>query len=268
MWAEDFEFDNRLASSYGLIICSFNGSDGVETVRNGADIEMVTLKTPGTNEWRYIGSQYNEVLSTTFQITKKTCNRNDNEYFTVEEQRLINRWLNRRDGFHEFRIIKEGYENIYFEAQANVDKIEFSGKVVGFEITVTTNRPYGLLSEQIHKFMTSDNNSYNIIDISDEIGYIYPHTTIKILEDGNLTIKNSVNDEAIIVQNCRKDEIITMDNKNRLLTSSLRGVSVMDNFNFKWLKIENNLEKRMNTLTFSLPCEVVLRYKPVCKISF
>lgn len=268
MWADDFQFDNQLASSYGLMICSFDSSNSVENIRNGADIEITTTRTPGTNEWRYISSQYSEVLTTTFQIAKKICDINTDKYFSIAEQRLINRWLNRRDGFHIFRIIKEGYENVYFEAQANVNKIELLGEVIGFEVTVTTNRPYGMFLEQLHKFTVQKNGSYRFVDISDEIGHNYPHITIKVLEDGNLNIKNSICEDITTIQNCTKDEVITIDNNNRTLFSSVRGVSVMDAFNFKWLKIENNLNTKFNTFTFSLPCEVILTYKPICKISF
>lgn len=268
MWAEDFQFDNQLASSYGLMICSFDSSNGTETIRNGADIELTTTKTPGTNEWRYINSRYSEVLTAAFQIAKKECDINTDKYFSIAEQRLINRWLNRRDGFHDFRIIKEGYENIYFEAQANVNKIELSGKVIGFEVTITTNRPYGMFLEQIHNFSVEENGSYSFVDISDEIGHNYPYITIKVLKDGNLNIKNSICEDVTTIQNCTKGEEITIDNNNRILSSSARGISVMDDFNFKWLKIENNLNTKFNTFTFSLPCEVTLTYKPVCKISF
>lgn len=263
MWCNDFEFDGELASSHNLILCSFDGGGTIETSPNGADISFHTIKTPGDNEWKYICSQYDEVLSSTFQVMKKSCKGQNNKNFSVSEQRAVNRWLSRNDGFHKLKLIKDGYENIYFEAQLKVKKIELGCNVVGFEISVTTNKPYANFEEKEFSFTGT---TYSFEDISDEIGYQYPYMEIEVESDGNLEISNSQSKYSFVINNCTNGEKITIDNKNHIISSSLRNVDVINDFNFKWFKIENKKNNKMNTLTLSLPCSVHIKYTPICKV--
>ena len=115
MYATDFQFDGELLSSYGLMICSFNGSGSTESIKNGADITLTTVKVPGSNTWNHVCGRYDEALTATFQIAKLS-GHSQTPYFDAVEQRAINRWLNRADKFYPFCIIQDGFENIYFNA--------------------------------------------------------------------------------------------------------------------------------------------------------
>ena len=50
MYATDFKFDGELASSYGLIIRSFNGAGDVQSIRNGADAAK-RLRSMSNKDW-------------------------------------------------------------------------------------------------------------------------------------------------------------------------------------------------------------------------
>lgn len=268
MYATDFQFDGELLSSYGLMICSFNGPGGMESMRNGADIALTTVKVPGSNTWNHICGNYEEVLTTTFQIAKSDS---QNPFFDAVEQRAVNRFLNRPDKFYPFRIVQDGFEDIYFNAQINVNKIEFGGRVAGFELTVTTDKPYGYFKEQSLTFQVPQNGSYSFVNLSDDIGRIPVSAIVKVLGSGTLDIANSQTGTTFSLQNCTENEILSIDSKTKQITSNLparTAAELLKNFNFKWLFISNTINARKNTLTFSLPCEVTLTYNPICKISF
>lgn len=268
MYATDFQFDKELASSYGVMICTFDGTGGTASFRNGADVTLTTVRAPGSNTWNHVYSQYSEVLSATFQISKIPC-KNKDLYFDAIEQRAINRWLNRLDKFYPFRIIQDGYDNIYFNAQINVNKIELNGRVIGFELTITTDKPYGYFEEQELLFDIAADGSYSFVNISDDIGRNDTRLKITCLADGSLTINNSATTETLTLLNCSNNEVIEFDTQNKKITSNMRtNADLLKAFNFKWLYISNTMESRRNTLTFSLPARVELHYHPVCKISF
>lgn len=270
MYATDFQFDGELLSSYGLMICSFNGSGSTESVKNGADITLTTVKVPGSNTWNHVCGQYDEALTATFQIAKRT-NLSQNPYFDAVEQRAINRFLNRADKFYPFCIIQDGFENIYFNVQINVNKIEFNGRVAGFELTVTTDKPYGYFKEQILTFQVPQNGSYSFVNLSDDIGRIPVSAAIKVLSSGTLDITNSQTGTTFSLQNCVENEVISFNSETKQITSNLPArttAELLKNFNFQWLYISNTRDARKNTLTFSLPCEAAITYHPICKISF
>ena len=270
MYATDFQFDGQLASSYGLIICSFDGGGGVESVRNGADVNLTTSRVPNSKVWNHVNAQYNEVLTVTFQVAKLMCDDNvQDPYFSVQEQRAINRWLNRLDNYYPFQIIQDGFGNIYFNAQINVNKIEFGGRVIGFELTVTTDKAYGYFEKQTLKFPLDKNGTYSFVDLSDDIGTVDIVMKITCAEAGDLTLTNSLTQQTMFVDDCSAGEVITIDTEKRKITSSIRtNAEMLKNFDFTWLNIGNTKDDKTNSITSTLPVGIELVYYPVCKISF
>lgn len=172
MFAKDFQFNGELASSYGLFICDINvNSNDINIVNNAAKITPVLVRSAGSDVWQYVKGNYDEALSATIKVIKNPCN-DDNQYFSVYEQREINRWLNKRDKFYPFKIIKDGYENINFNVQINVSKIEIYDKVIGFELEIITDKPYAYLDEHTELIDTTQSRNFILGNESDEDGEI------------------------------------------------------------------------------------------------
>ena len=189
MKAYDFEFDGINLSQFGFIICKF-GSDGIETVSNGSNITFNTVSTMKGEKHELTSSEYEECLTTTFQICKHPC-ITDSEEISVDELRDIMKWLNRK-GFYKFKLLSDDYLNIFFEASFNVSRIEMDGKICGLELEVITNRPYAVhepISITIKNIQ--ENGTKNISSQSDEEGYVYPEMEIIIDSDGDLEIYNA-----------------------------------------------------------------------------
>ena len=265
MKALDFEYDGYLLSDFGFMICSF-GDKGLETISNGSKISFNT--TPIFNGSKSLLTQvsYDENIECNFAICKNPCvtASGDVEPITATEESQIMRWLNRKR-FLKFRVLQDGYEDIYFNGSFNIDKYVLDGNVYGFELTFTSDRPYAIYDSIIYNFtISTENGNYVINDISDEIGYIYAKMKIKCLSSGNLIINNSIENRDTVIKNCTQNEIITLDYP--IIESTLISHKLQNDFNFNFVRIANTYENTLNKLTFSLPCEVQLSYNPIKKV--
>lgn len=253
------------------MICTIDTNNDLQTIKNGADVQLITSKVPNSNIWSHVNAQYSEVLSTTFQVAKlHDCSNNTyDSYFTKQEQQAINRWLNRLDNYYPFRIVQDGFNNVYYNAQINVNKIELLGKVIGFELTITTDKPYGYFEQQNLNFLVSPQIPYSFLSLSDDVGFDDITLTITCLDNGELTISNTMSNQSMIIKNCKKNEVITIDTRLRKVTSSIRTkADILEDFNFVWLKIGNTRKNRLNQISSNMQCKISLSYYPTCKLSF
>jgi len=264
MTANDFEYDGLLLSDFGFIMCSFS-SNNEETVTNGSNIEFNTSPTLSGSKHELANTKYNECLTTTFQICKNPEGKSQEEcYITLDEMANLTRWLNRQ-GFYKFKIIKEEYENIYFEASFNISKIEFFGHIIGLELELNTNRPFALYEPIRKTFRITKNNQIEIFkDISDEIGYIYPKVEITCNAAGTLKIHNALENRDTIIENCVAGEVITMEYP--VISSSIPTHQIQNDFNYVFFRVANTFRERGNKLTFSLPCTMKIIYQPIRKV--
>lgn len=265
MTVNDFEYDGLLLSDFGYIMCSFD-STGLETVTNGSNITFNTSPIMKGSKHVLTSTKYNECLTTTFQICKNPCNVDEvtDAYISVEELATLTRWLNRQE-FLKFKLVREGYETIYFEGSFNVAKLMWADNVIGLELTLTTNRPFALYEPIKKTFKITKNNQIEIFkDISDEIGFIYPKVEITCKASGTLKIHNAIEDRDTIIKNCKEGEIITMEYP--MITSSLPSHQIQNDFNFNFFRVANTFRERGNKLTFSIPCTIKMSYQPIRKV--
>lgn len=264
----DFQFCNDYASSKGYFVCRIDQGSGMESVQNGADIEFSTVHSTGSHTDKHIASKYKEPLTFTFHICKKSHSSDPRgSYISVLEQRDLNRWLNRNDGYHTFKLVDSNYSNISFHAYINTKKIEFAGNCIGYELTVITDKPFGYLDEVSNAFPRMiKNRIYAVPNLSDEICDIYPYVEIICLEDGDLKISNRTVHKTAEIKGCLKDEKIIMDCASRIISSSVRGDGVINYFNFGWLRIGGTYENKINRLETSLDINFKMKYSPVAKV--
>lgn len=265
MIVNDFEYDGLRLSDYGYIMCSFD-STGAETISNGSNITFNTSPILKGSKHVLSNIKYDECLTTTFQVCKNPCNCKDIEdaYITVEELATLTRWLNRQE-FLKFKLVKDGYEIIYFEGSFNINKIMFGDNIIGLELNLITNRPYALYEPIKKTFKITKNNQVEIFkDISDEIGYIYPKVTITCKDSGTLRIHNAIEDRETIIKNCVSGEVITMDYP--VISSSIDTHKIQDDFNYNFFRLANTFREKGNKLTFSMPCIIKMEYQPIRKV--
>ena len=121
----------------------------------------------------------NLALTATFQICKNPDTGEDLN-ITVDEVRDMASWLCRK-GFHKFKIFDDDYLNVYYEATFNMSRIIRNGNVIGLELEMITNRPFGVMEDTVVNIKNEiENGVENFYSISDDEGFIYPKTKITI----------------------------------------------------------------------------------------
>jgi hypothetical protein len=263
MRAYDFEYDGINLSDRGFILCNFGGSKGLETVSDGCQISFNTVPVSGGTRHNLMSTEYEECLEDTWQICKHSCN-GDIQEITETEHRQITRWLN-REKFLKLKILDESHIDLYYEASFNVSKVEIDGRLFGFELEVKTNAPFAHKdSRTINIKNLEANGKHSVNDISHKEGYIYPHTEIKVNQDGDLKILNAIENRETIIKNCKVNEVITMDYP--VISSSDSSHNIQNDFNWVFFRVANTYENSRNDLTISLPCTIKIKYSPIVKV--
>lgn len=262
MKAYDFEYDNLSLSSFGYTLCNF-GSKGLQTISNGSMITFNTVSTLNGAKHELTSVEYENCLETVLQICKNPCGTDDFE-MTIDELRILSRWLNRK-GFYKFKILSDGYLDIYFEASFNISKIEIDGRLYGLELELKTNRPFALQEpkkETVKNLVF--NGKHSVTDYSDVEGYIYPEVEITLNESGNLSIYNAIENRTTYIANCVAGEVIKMNYP--IIESSIVDHKIQNDFNWNFFRIANTFKNKVNELTISLPCTMKITYSPTIKV--
>lgn len=262
MKAYDFEYDGVVLSSLGFMICKFD-ANGLETVSNGSQITFNTVSSYGGAKRELTSTTYEETLETTFQICKKPCD-NEDTTITIEDVRRIARWLNRKT-FKKFRLLTDDMATIYFEASFNISRVEMDGEIVGLELEMFTNSPFALMEKKVAIRNGSNNGKFIIRDLSDVEGFIYPKMTIRVNANGNLVIKNAIEDRTMVINNCKSGEVITIEHP--IITSSLSSHKIQNDFNWSFFRIANDFKQNVNEVTVSIPCDIDIVYPSYVKIT-
>lgn len=259
----DFEYDGELLSDHGYIICKFD-SGGVETIQNGSELTFNTVSTRSGVRHELTSVEYENCLTTTFQICKHPCIYEAEEEVSLEEVRTMMRWLNRK-GFHKFVLINDDYINTYFEASFNVSRIEVGGVIRGFELEMFTNSPFGFQEPVKVNIKNIVEDGKKILNSkSDEEGYIYPQMEITIDAAGDFELYDELEDRTMLIKNCQKGEVIKLNYP--VIETSLSSHKIQNDFNWRFFRIARTYEENANHLTISLPCTIKMVYSPVIKI--
>lgn len=263
MKALDFEYNNLRLSDFGFQICKFDSED-IETISNGSEITFNTVSTLNGMKHELTSSQYDDCITFTLQICKNICDGGVIDV-SFEESRNIMRWLNRKN-FHKFKLIDNDFAGVYFETSFKVSKIEISGRIVGFELEATTNRPFAV-GEPVSILLKSlsKGSVKTVFSESDEEGSIYPDMEIEIKQDGDFEMKNLFNNRVMRIANCKNGEVITVSYP--IIKSTIESHKIQNDFNWSFFRIENTFKNKKNEITFSLPCAVKITYSPIVKVT-
>lgn len=261
VYTHGFTFDDKTSDEYGLLVCEFDGNTPSET--SGGNIEFTLTSSPIQNRWYKSGNgNYTESIRFEFQVAKHNFKPID-----TYEYSAIQRWLQRKDGFKEFSITKLDYDTVHFNVQLNVSPISVAGEIYGLTITGVTDAPYGFGQMVTLKGTTKNGmTSIKFADMSDEIGYIYPDIEISILSDCNLKITNETSGEIFTLRNCVANELIKINGQFLTITSTTPFHNIYEDSNYKFPRIINDFNKRINTFLIEGNCTITMKYRPIRKV--
>ncbi len=274
MYALDFEYAGEKLSDYGMMICRFDGAGGVETVSSGSDLTFGQVKSAAGNRFGLSNTAYDSAYTATFQICKNPCEQKSGRELTLttEEISSLQRWLCRKNQYLKFKIDQKGYEHIYWNVTFSAKQIAYRGEVIGLELTMYTDAPYAFMDEIVVEKVCEANVPFDIYDISDEPGFVYPRVEVTFLEkkEGTVfTLKNESETENRItaISQFKVGETITMDGTKQLITTSSREhVTLPGDFNYYFPRLINTYENNKNVFRANLRCKIVVTYAPVRKV--
>ena len=263
----DFEYNGEKLSDRNLMLCSFDSPS--DEVQIGNQVSITTIRMPNSNKHMSVGYTYDEVLMVEFSICKNFCNT-DVPAISDAELNSIMRWLNRKR-FCKFKPIHDdgSFKDVYFYGTFNIVPVKMGTNIVGLNLSLTTNAPFGFVESQKYSFTFDDENTEFVIDdMSDEIGHLYCDATIQCLESGDLEISNSLDiNNTIIIKNCVAGETITLYGEQKIIETDKASHSRLYNdFNYRYLRINNTYEDTQNVFTSNLSCEITLSYSPIRKV--
>lgn len=250
-------FDNISSDKFNVMICAFGSGSGLNTSKEVADVNIESLKTPSSETWYRTKSDYNSPLTFTFSICKK-----DYSYFIPLERRMISSWLQSKQGTYKtMQFFGLEYSNVIFHAKCTtLEKNVVGGEVVGYNLTFTTNAPYGYTKEQVTNIvMPSSTYSTIVVNTSDEVDSpLYPRLEITINENCNFKMKNNRSGLTFGVTGCTTGEVITVEPEIGYIYSSIRGVNIINNFNGVWFSLTKDIFDMKNSITLTGKANVKL----------
>lgn len=265
-YAYDFLYDGLHLSDFGYVVCDFNGASDIETVSAGSAVTFNKVSRQRGKAWSLTSTKYDSCITATLQICKDP-KKFDDMRITNNEFQEIMRWLNRRE-FLKFRLLSDDNDQSaarYYNASFNVSKLMLDDTIYGMELTMETDKPfaYGDICE--YYFVLTPQKTYTVRDVSDEIGFVYPSMKITCNADGDLQIKNALENCTMLVKNCTSGEVITIDGEAMYITSNKSAHKICSDFNYNFMRIGNTYGDRDNPITSTLACTVELSYAPVIK---
>lgn len=270
MYAIDFEYDQKRLSEFHMIVCSFDGSSGMETVSSGADITYAQEKPGGSDIFHLHASSYDAPYSCTFQICKSPCMRYNpgDMYLSPAQLSEIQRWLC-RDSYHPFKIAQDGYTDIYWNATFTAKQINCNGRIVGLELTMYTDAPYAYHDAVAYDFHFDTYEINNqpeaekkyFPNLSAAEGYLYPDLEMRIQKEGTLTL--TLDGRTTEIKNCRNAETITVNGPRQIISSSDPAHNIAADFNFIFPRIQRDYETEESCISANLACDITLRYSPI-----
>lgn len=268
----NFEYAGEKLSDYKMMVCKFDSSGGLETVSSGADVTFQQIRPGGANHFQLYASTYESALSATFQICKNPffAEKQAEPFLSVEEVSALQRWLCRKDRYHRFKINQEGFEHIYWNGTFSSRQIALNGQIIGLELTLYTDAPFAYMDEVSVEYHCTADTPFDFYDNSDEITDLnhplFPDMEITLLTDGDFKLENSMDHKIMKLNHCKANEIISIDGKNQIISSSLPSHDLANDFNYFFPRIINTYETRCNTFTPNLDCGIKIIYSPIRKI--
>lgn len=262
--ATNIIFDNvDIRSRFGLMPCEIGGNSGVATTSTSSNIKIDTVKTINNELWVGLGSSYEKPLTISFDLCKKD-NSNGNYELDYNLIRAVSRLFSQvNTGYRKLQFCNEENADIYYFVKCtSFEKITVGGSCIGFRVELETNSPYGLTDYiEIPINMTSTTTTFNFMDYNDEVNKItYPIVTVDILEDCNFEINNEMTGLTTKIDNCVKDEVLTLDFQNMILKSNKRTTSeLIESYNDVAFAYTNTYRDICNKLNISGMANIVIK---------
>lgn len=238
---DDLIFNDFHMSDYPII--SSNGSDGeIDDTENMGLTPNITKVFNGESPHSiFISQKYEDNPTFTVKFAKAVCGSDTEDYFGENELRNFNRLLTGKPGYSWLKLVNNEIMETDFYYRARVSAVEYERlgyHVVGYDVTFELDGGMAYSEEQNIVINARANTKFYVYCNSDDL-HDYTRPVIKITAGsaGNLTLTNNSDSWNMIMNNMRAGEILTVDSKNELLSSSRTRTYILNDFNMHWPRL-------------------------------
>lgn len=264
----DFIYCGHSLSEFNGVIGDISGGDTVGPVNIGSELNLNPIELKPLKKRKSVVATYDSYVEKQFSFFKNPCDKCG--YYTYEEVVSILRWLNQPQ-YEDFVPVysNTSWPTVHYNATFNVQPIIYMGNVIGFQLDMTTDAPFGYYDE----VTVTGTDTITIEDKSDEQGFIYPRCIFTIHTDGHLILYNTrKREELTIIANCASGETIILDGEAGTIQfpAYVSHENIQDDFNYVFPKIWNGMgsgiDYRTNIFIANLAdTEIEMTYKPISK---
>ena len=210
----------------------------------------------------YLDYQYNEKLKPTVTLVKNNCNNSSDYCLSEFDIRHILRLITGQHGYMWMKVDTDDVsEDTWYKVKVTSTallKVSLD-RIIGLKINMECDSQFGYSPIQTIKISENAFSKFYIYNNTDDIyTYLLPKVEIKILEEGNLELKNDDEDWSTIINNLSIGEVITMDSEKQIITSSINHkTALINDFNLHWVRLISG----MNEYTANLNCEIIFSFR-------
>ena len=253
-------------SDYGLMLASFD-TKGESEDEIGITISTIEEFIGSNPIPRYLGDKYTNKIKPKVTFVKNPCSYNNDMFFSEKECRNILRAMTGIKGYQWMKVVDDSNEDdIWFRSKiVNISSQRVGKNIVGLILEMECDSPFGWSSETLIDLEFKKDKPIKIFSNTDDLhNYIYPTVSLSFKESGYFTLKNITDNRISAIENVKANEVITIDSKNEIITSSIYHELLLNDFNLNWVRLKpdaNELVTNMDTrITFKyrVPRKVVL----------
>lgn len=276
MKIKDFFFGDKRLSDLGYMI-GYAVTSPSTSIPMGSDTTFNSYTNQITYETDFLKSKYDTNLEITFDIVKDLYSNKKDTYLNDIECSFLMKWLNRKD-IHDFIAIYDdsSFNNIVYHGTfTKFNQINIGGKCIGINVTFTSNAPWGYEKTRNNSYLIPNGGgNFKIMNDSDEVGFLYPtFFEIKIKENGNFELSNSLDNKKTVIKNCTIGEVITFNCKRQIINSNYyvpgkneNHSKFMNDFNYNYPRLVLEYDNNENDFNVNVGCEIKISYSPVRKV--
>lgn len=240
-----FRYDGQWSGTYGLQIVDFDNDAVKETDAFSPTLSL--QKVPGSLRFFHGGVEYDSAPTCEFSVLSQ-------EELTGDMRSIILAWLVGRKQFKPMQFEDgDNDEFTYYCVFTSAKTIWINGRCHGFRLTAQFDSPFAR-GESTTITVGAGTHTVTIRNKSDIVDdYTYPIITFT---GGSIDIVNETDDSQrhFSFSGLEAEEIITVDNEVKHISSSIGGEKLSKFTSKNWLR----LRQGMNTLNITASGDVVI----------
>lgn len=251
-----FIYDGKTSDEMGLYIMRIDSSGGFVEVPFWGEAEIEEERYHNKLTPYYFSISYEPIEFTVqFVLADKYMQP---KKWTPQERYKIGEWL-APNGYKPFQT-SDDLGKIYYAmcvSPVNLHLLNTKGYI---EVTFRTNSPFAWTTPIADTINLSDNTSTRIIELenrSNVLKYYYPQLEIELVNnETNVSLRNlSDGGRVFSFEELLPNEIVSVDNKNKLILSNNPLSNPFKKFNRNWFR----LVKGINRIEITGQC--IIRYR-------